>query len=64
MRTIHAKPMMAKGLPFLSLTEAGKYFREQGLMNAKRKIEGWLKTDPENYYRISKEEYQRLSKKK
>jgi hypothetical protein len=64
MKTIHAKPMIAQGIPFLSLTEAGKYFREKGMMNAKRKIEGYLKTDPENYYRISKEEYFKLTSKK
>lgn len=63
MKLIHAKPMMTPEGVFVSLTEAGLYYKAKGLSNAKRKIEGWLKTDPKNFYRITMEEYNKLSKK-
>ena len=47
---------------FSSLKLASEWAMKNGIGNAKKKLYKFLKTDPINFYYISKEEYERLSK--
>ena len=42
---------------FVSQSAAVEFYIEDGLTNARKKIQKWIKTDPTNYYYITKEEY-------
>jgi hypothetical protein len=56
------KPLVTKFGIFLSLKEAGEYALNQlGIINAHAKLRNWVKTDKDNFYEITKEEYIRLT---
>lgn len=61
-REARCKPIVTPNGVFANISLASDQAKSDGLLNPKVKIRKWVKEFPNDYYYISKEEYQRLKK--